>query len=103
MFKVVWVARFNPGLSREAASAHWTDVHGPLGLKLEGFTGYVQNHVRAAIGTTGPVAGDVAFDGYSCEWWTDRETFERGLRSPEWAAVVEDGNYVFDPGSFGGW
>jgi hypothetical protein len=102
MFKVVWVARFKPGMSREAASAHWTDVHGQLGLKLDGLTGYVQNHVRGAVGTTGIADGEVAFDGYSCEWWADRATFDRGLRSPEWAAVVEDGFNVFDMDSLDG-
>ena len=95
MFKVVWVARFNPELTREQASAHWTDVHGPLGLAVDGMTGYVQNHVVGTIGSSGIVDGERAFDGYSCEWCSDRATFERMLRSPEWQAVVEDGYKVF--------
>ena len=102
MFKVVWVARFNPKLTRQQASAHWTDVHGPLGLKLDGMTGYVQNHVVGTIGASGIVDGERAFDGYSCEWFSDRATFERMLRSPEWQAVVEDGHEVFTMDSLEG-
>src|SRR5579871_2968430 len=102
MFKVVWVARFNRGMSREQAGAHWTEVHGPLGLALDGLTGYVQNHVRGAITASGIGDGPPAFDGYACEYWSDRETFERGLRSPEWAAVVKDGGIVFEQGALDG-
>jgi uncharacterized protein (TIGR02118 family) len=101
--KVVWVARFKRGMSAEEGSRYWTEVHAPLGLKAPHFVGYVQNHVRGAIGAGSAVtAGDVAFDGYSCEWWTDEAGFRESLASPEWKAVVEDGANVFDPDSLRG-
>ena len=46
--------------------------------------------------------GRVGFDGYSCEWWTDEAGFAESMRSPEWQAVVEDGDLVFDPQSLAG-
>jgi uncharacterized protein (TIGR02118 family) len=95
MFKVVWVARFNPRRTWEQASAHWTDVHGPLGRKLPGMTGYVQNHVLGTIGARGFVDAEPAFDGYSCEWSSDRAAFEAMLRTREWQAVIDDSHEVF--------
>ncbi len=103
MFKVVWVARFREGLTREEGGRYWTEVHAPLGLRAPHFVGYVQNHVRGAIGAGNVIEdGEVAFDGYSCEWWTDEAGFRESIASPEWRAVVEDGARVFDPGSLRG-
>ncbi len=103
MYKVVWVARFREGMSRAEGSRYWTEVHAPLGLKIPNFVGYIQNHVRGAIGAGGVIAeDDVAFDGYSCEWWTDATGFSESMKSPEWKAVVEDGDLVFDPHSLEG-
>jgi uncharacterized protein (TIGR02118 family) len=95
LFKVVWVARFNPQMTWEQASSHWTNVHGPLGRKLPGMTGYVQNHVIGTIGARGIADVERAFDGYACEWSANRAAFEAMLRTPEWQAVVEDGREVF--------
>jgi uncharacterized protein (TIGR02118 family) len=102
MFKVVYVARFRKDKTKEEVSAHWTDVHGPMGLKLPGFVGYTQNHMIGSIGPAGFVEAELPFDGYACEFWEDRETFERGMLSPEWAACVEDGWLLFDKDFFQG-
>jgi uncharacterized protein (TIGR02118 family) len=95
LFTVVWVARFNPEMTREQASAHWTDVHGPLGCALPGMIGYVQNHVTGTIGARGVVDAEPVFDGYACESSRSRAAFEAMLRTPEWQAVVDDGHVVF--------
>lgn len=99
MFKVAYVARYREDVGRDAGNAHWRDVHAPLGLKLPGFVGYTQNHMIGSIGPDGLVEADLGFDCYATEWWRDRETFEAGMRSPEWAEVLADGELVFD-GSF---
>ena len=39
MFKVAWVARFREGMTREQGSAYWTDVHAPLGLRVDALKG----------------------------------------------------------------
>ena len=62
MFKVVWVARFREGMMRDQGSAYWTDVHAPLGLKVDALKGYVQNHVVGTIGATGISDAERAFD-----------------------------------------
>ena len=95
MFKVAWVARFREGMTRAEGSAYWTNVHAPLGLRVDALKGYVQNHVVGTIGASGIIDADRAFDGYSCEWFDDCSAFERMLASPEWQAVVADGDKVF--------
>jgi uncharacterized protein (TIGR02118 family) len=102
MFKAVWVARFREGMTREEGSAYWTDVHAPIGLRVAALRSYVQNHVVGTIGAAGLIDAAPAFDGYASEWSDDREAFETMLTTPEWAAVMEDGPKVFDPGSLDG-
>jgi uncharacterized protein (TIGR02118 family) len=102
VFKVVYVARFREDLTRALASAYWTEVHAPLAVGIPGFVGYTQNHMVGSIGPAGFVEAELAFDGYACEWWADRAVFERGMQTPQWAAVVADGPEVFDPNAFEG-
>lgn len=102
MFKVVRVARFNPDLTWEQGSKHWTEVHGPLGLKVPGLIGYVQNHCIGRIqnidSTEGRGVADERplFDGFACEWHADQASFEKDLQTPEWQKCVEDGRKLFD-------
>jgi uncharacterized protein (TIGR02118 family) len=102
VFKVVYVARYRDTMSLDEGNAYWRDVHAPLGLKLHGLVGYTQNHMIGSIGPAGLVDAELPFHCYACEWWEDRAAFEAGMRSPEWAAVLEDGEKVFDPGYFAG-
>jgi uncharacterized protein (TIGR02118 family) len=45
---------------------------------------------------SGVPAEETFFDGYSCGWWSDRAAFDATMASPEWQALVEDGDNVFD-------
>jgi uncharacterized protein (TIGR02118 family) len=99
MFKSVWGARFQEGVDRDEARAYWTNVHGPLGAKVPGSLAYVQNHLVGAVRPDGTPGGELAFDGFACEWWADRAAFDRAMRSPEWRAIVEDDANVFEAGS----
>ena len=103
MYKVVWVARFRDGISREEAGRHWTEVHGPLGANVPEIERYVQNHVRSALGPLGVSDESAAFDGYSCCWYRDRETFEHSLSTPAWAALGVDSPNLFDDSRWEGW
>jgi hypothetical protein len=96
MLKVVWGGRFADAIPRERARAHWTEVHGPLGLRAAGIVGYVQNHVVGAISARGIDDEPVFLDGYSVQWWTDADAFATALGSPAWDAVREDGETIFD-------
>jgi uncharacterized protein (TIGR02118 family) len=102
MYKVVWVARFHQGVSREQARAHWREVHAPLGAKVAGIERYVQNHVVSALGPLAPSDEPAAFDGYSCCWYRNQEAFEQSLRTPEWAALGVDSPNLFDDSRWDG-
>jgi uncharacterized protein (TIGR02118 family) len=96
MYKVVWVARFREGVSREEARRHWREVHAPLGTRVAAIERYVQNHVLSALGPLALSEEPAAFDGYSCCWYRDRNVFEESLRTPEWAALGIDSPNLFD-------
>ncbi len=102
MVKVVWFARFLPGLSREEGRRHWREIHGPLGAVVPGIEAYVQSYAITALGAVGPTDGALAFDGYSCCWYADEESFLASLQTPEWAAISADAPNLFDTDSFWG-
>ena len=102
MYKVVWVARFHDRIGREDARRHWTEVHGPLGARVEGVERYVQNHVLSALGALAVSDQPADFDGYSCCWYRDREAFEASLGTPEWAALGVDSPNLFDDARWDG-
>ena len=102
-FKVVYVARFREGMPHQEARDYWTDVHAPMADALPDMYRYVQSHVVGAIGAQGLKPGaSVPFDGYSCEWWRDRASFEAGMKTDAWRRIVDDGPEVFDPASLDG-
>jgi uncharacterized protein (TIGR02118 family) len=102
MYKVVWIARFKDGMSKEAARRHWRDRHGPLGREVPGIERYVQNHATASLHAVGVDETKPAFDGYSCCWYEDSDAFSASLETPEWAAIMKDGPNLFDVDWFWG-
>jgi uncharacterized protein (TIGR02118 family) len=96
MFKVVWIARFPQGMDKAEARRYWAEHHGPM-CAATTIERYVQNHVTGPVPTvSGVPAEETFFDGYSCGWWSDRAAFDATMASPEWQALVEDGDNVFD-------
>ena len=96
MFKVVWIARFPEGMANADARRHWAEVHGPL-CASSSIPRYVQSHVTGPLPSLAGVSGDTThFDGYSAGWWPDEEAFRETMGSPEWDALVVDGDNVFD-------
>jgi uncharacterized protein (TIGR02118 family) len=102
MYKVVWFARFLEGMDKQQARRHWRDVHGPLGRKVPQIEGYVQSHAVEALGSVGASDVRLAFDGYSCCWFADEESYVEALRTPEWADIGADSSNLFDRNSFEG-
>lgn len=94
MYKVIWLTKLNPELTREAASEHWLTVHGALMERLPGLVRYVQNL------WTGPVLpgipGPEQIHLHSEAWFTDQAAYDAAMASPEWAAVAEDSPNCFD-------
>ena len=97
MCKHIGVLQFRHDLTRDAGRAWWTDVHGPIALRIPEIRYYVQNHATRALGLDGTDRDGVfAFDGFSEAWFTDRPTFERAHESPAWHALRDDAPNVFD-------
>src|SRR5579862_10014271 len=96
MYKVVWFARFPQGMDKADARRYWAEHHGPLAAST-GIERYVQNHVTGPVpAVSGVLEEKTFFDGYSCGWWTDRVAYDATMASPEWKAVEDDGDNVFD-------
>lgn len=95
-YKVVWIVRFKPGMTRAEGREYWTNTHGPIFEKLE-IDRYVQNHVVGPIGAEGETAdAEIGFDGFSECWFKDEQQFLDAVESKTWAVAVEDGLNVFD-------
>lgn len=90
-FKVVWVARFLPGMDPAEGHAHWENVHGPIFKALD-IDRYVQNHVVGAL----PGGDHPGFEGFSECWFADRDQFLRAIESDAWAEAVADGVNFLD-------
>ena len=102
VYKVVWFARFREGMERHDARRHWREVHGPLALKVPQIKAYVQSHAVGGLGPTDTSDVTLRFDGYSCCWFADEESYGEAQRTPEWADIAADSPNLFDPDSFRG-
>ena len=101
--KTVYVMRFHeeirrdPQLTREA-HARWVETHGHhFGVQVPGISRYVQNHVVEALGADGPDGSiDVEICGLSECWFEDDAAHELAMSSPEWLAMNQDAEVMFD-------
>lgn len=96
MYKVIWLVKFNEGMSREDAIKHWREVHGELGRRVPGIDHYVQNAWVAPVGEYDVEDEPPAFDGHSEVWFADEAAFRKAMESPEWAEMVADAPNFFD-------
>lgn len=88
MFVVLGFYRRKPGLSHEAFSSYWRDVHGPLIRNHPEVSRYIKRYVQhhlspSDMGRTTPLE----FDGFSETWYESRADREALQAS---AAFVED-------------
>src|SRR5215472_15091050 len=80
MYKVVWIARYAHGMTRQEASDYWAGHHGPLMKKVSPVAGYVQSHVQGPLPAVSGVAEEeTLIDEYSCAWWNDRADFRQAM------------------------
>jgi uncharacterized protein (TIGR02118 family) len=80
-----------PGLDHRDFFEHWSEVQGPLAMKLPGLRRYIQNHADLEAFTR----GGQTHDGWSEFWFDDFAAFQRAVASPEWRAMEEDGRTLF--------
>ena len=97
MYKVVWIARYRPDMTKAEASEYWATLHGPPMKEVAPVAGYVQSHVQGPLPSVSGVAvQETLFDGYSCAWWNDRADYQKAMSTAAWHRIVEDGPKVFD-------
>lgn len=97
MYKIACFGRFLPELDKAQARSYWRNVHGPLGRSVPGVARYVQNHFVGAPPSEGRASEvPIPFDGYACLWFADRAACDAAMKTPEWQALVEDGQNLFD-------
>lgn len=80
-----------PGLDHRDFFEHWNDVQVPLAAKLPGLRRYIQTTALLEQFQR----GTQTHDGFSEFWFDDYESFVRATKSPEWAAMEEDGRTLF--------
>lgn len=98
MIKIVQLVRFAPALERGEAFERWRGPHAELGAAVPGVARYVQNAASIALHLVG-FDDDMptAFDGYSCVWFDDQQSYDAASRSTQWSAMADDGASLFDP------
>jgi uncharacterized protein (TIGR02118 family) len=92
MYQLTGFVRFIQGMDQDQARRHWRDVHGPLGRAVPGVEGYVQNHFVPLTGVSDVPEPELPYDGYASLWFTDEAGRDAALATPEWQALVEDGD-----------
>jgi uncharacterized protein (TIGR02118 family) len=97
LFKVGWIGRYREGRDREEAHAAWVDGHRDLLDAVPGLLRHAQNHAVEAIGEGG-FRPDIplAFDGIAEFWFQDRPSYLAAMASPQWQAVLDDADGLFD-------
>jgi uncharacterized protein (TIGR02118 family) len=94
--KTIGIAHFPSAMDKRAAGDYWTNVHGPLTLKVGGFLRYVQNHT-----ITDP-DWNLPFDGFAEHWFTDEASHRAAFASEGWRELEKDGPNFLDTERFWG-
>ena len=72
MIKLIGMIKRKPGMTEEAFSKYWKEVHASVALKhMPGIVRYIQNH-RVRLNDRDP-----AWDGVVELWFADLESFRR--------------------------
>jgi len=82
-----------PGLDHRDFFDHWLNVHAGIAAQLPGLRRYIVNTVVLDSITR----GTSTHDGWSEFWFDDYWSFQQAVKSPEWAAMEEDGATLFCP------
>jgi uncharacterized protein (TIGR02118 family) len=93
MVNAIIMVNRKPGLDHRDFFQHWSDVQVPLASKLPGLRRYIQ--CPAVLDSY--LRGGSTHDGWSEFWFDDYASFLAATKSPEWAAMEEDGKTLFQP------
>ena len=86
MYKVIWLAKFQPDKPREEVLKWWRGHHAELAKVTPGMLRYVQSYWVEALdpATQQPAGKPGAYDGHAEHWFESKEAYEAALASPEW-------------------
>ena len=93
MINAIFMVCRLPGLDHRDFFDHWLNVHSAIAAKLPGLRRYIQNPVVLES----YARGGHTHDGWSEFWFDDFWSFQKAVKSPEWAAMEEDGATLFCP------
>ena len=99
MVKVIFLMKFREDLDPEEVRRWWRNDHGALALRNMGMRRYVQNHFKGPVDEEYALGG-MEFDGFSESWYADPSVCEEAMGSPQWAALGDDGDNLFDMSLF---
>ena len=104
MYKVIWLAKFQPDVPREEVLKWWRGHHAELAKATPGMLRYVQSHWVGALDpvTQQPAGRPGAYDGHAEHWFASKEAYDAAMRSPEWKKTLEDGPRGFTEDLVGG-
>ncbi len=90
MLHLHFLIKRKDGLSRQAFSDHWRNVHAPLASTIPGIRRYVQNHTPPIVSKNPPHDGIVEI------WLDDAAAAKAAFDSPEYrtGAYVDEPNFV---------
>ena len=86
MVKLVYCISKKAGLSDQEFFAYWTEVHGPIGMRIPHLRRLVQSH-RIAVPKDSQKPD---FDGMAELWFDDLKSLLEARQSPEWQASTQD-------------
>jgi uncharacterized protein (TIGR02118 family) len=84
MFNVVFLVRKASGMDLAAFTKYWIEEHTPFTAKVPGVVGY------RCYAATGAPDGEPAVEGVAILAFADRESYERAMAGPEFAAALKD-------------
>ena len=79
------VRRAREGTDRDAALRAWGEEQAPRIVAIDGVERYVENTMVGSITATGIGDEPLAYDGYGCAWFRDRESYHRAIDGPAWS------------------
>ena len=93
MYKVIWLAKFQPDVPREQVLEWWRGHHAALAKATPGMLRYVQSYWVEALDakTQQPAGKPGLYDGHAEHWFESKEAYDAAMASPEWKQTLIDG------------
>lgn len=96
MYKTAWFHRFRAELDEGAADERWRETDS-LVRSVPGIEGFAANRATGPHPSlSGASEERVFFDGYTCAWFADRDTYLAATGTTEWKALSTATDDLFE-------